>query len=137
MAKHTESAGGVVLNHKGEILVVSQHGDSWSLPKGHLDEGETARQAAEREICEESGVCQVEYIKDLGSYERFRIGKGGTIDESELKHITMYLYRAISGDASPQGDEHPEVRWVAREDVADLLTHPKDQEFFRGILGQL
>ena len=56
MTKHTESAGGVVLNEKGEVLVVSQKGETWSLPKGHLDEWETARQAAEREICEESGV---------------------------------------------------------------------------------
>ncbi len=138
MTKHTESAGGVVLNEKGEVLVVSQWGDSWSLPKGHLDEGETARQAAEREICEESGVCKLEHINDLGTYERYKIGDGGiSEDTSELKHITMFLYRAVSGDASPQGDEHPEVRWVAREDVADLLTHPKDQVFFRNILGQL
>ena len=54
--KQTESAGGVVVNLKGEILVVSQHGKSWSLPKGHLDPGEDALSAAQREVYEESGI---------------------------------------------------------------------------------
>ena len=53
--KHTQSAGGVVLNKKGEVLVVSQRGTSWSLPKGHIDKGEDALGAAKREIYEESG----------------------------------------------------------------------------------
>lgn len=138
MTKHTESAGGVVLNENGEVLVVSQQGETWSLPKGHVDEGETHRDAAEREICEESGVCAVTYIKDLGEYERYRTGRGGVGDDtSELKHITMFLYRGNAADAAPQGSEHPEVRWVEREAVVDLLTNPKDKEFFRNILSEL
>lgn len=138
MTKHTESAGGVVLNEQGEILVVSQFGETWSFPKGHLDTGETAREAAEREICEESGVCAVEYIKDLGVYDRYRTGKGGLGDDiSEMKHITMFLYRGRAADAAPQGSEHPEVRWVSRDAVADLLTNPKDKEFFLSILDNL
>ena len=63
--KKTESAGGVVLNTKGEVLVVSQHGTSWSLPKGHLDEGESELAAARREIREESGVCELKLLKKL------------------------------------------------------------------------
>jgi len=45
--KETKSAGGVVINNHGRILVVSQKGTSWSLPKGHIDEGESACVAAE------------------------------------------------------------------------------------------
>lgn len=40
---NTKSAGGIVINKNGKILVVSQHGTSWSLPKGHLDEGESEK----------------------------------------------------------------------------------------------
>ena len=70
--KITRSAGGLVLNAKGEVLVVNQNGDSWSLPKGHLDAGENELQAARREICEESGIGELELIKKLGTYERSR-----------------------------------------------------------------
>src|ERR1700755_3050812 len=58
---HTESAGGVVLNGAGQVLVVTQKGTSWSLPKGHVEDGEDALAAARREIHEEAGVTQLEY----------------------------------------------------------------------------
>ena len=68
--KKTRSAGGVVTNAEGEVLVVSQRGTSWSLPKGHIDPGENALAAAKREIYEESGIRDLELIRELGSYER-------------------------------------------------------------------
>ena len=81
--KKTFTAGGVVLNEKGEVLVVNQRGNSWSLPKGHIDPGEDDLTAAKREIAEESGITELDYIKPLGTYERFRIGKHGGDDTSE------------------------------------------------------
>ena len=53
----TMIAGGVVINEYDEIIVISQKGKikTWSLPKGHIEEGETELEAAKREIYEESG----------------------------------------------------------------------------------
>lgn len=62
--KRTKSAGGVVLNKNEEILVVNQNGNSWSLPKGHIDEGEEVLEAAVREIYEESGISKLKFIKE-------------------------------------------------------------------------
>src|SRR4051794_29324422 len=69
----TRSAGGVVTNANGEVLVVNQRGTSWSLPKGHIEEGEEALEAARREIYEESGLTDLALIKPLGTYRRSRI----------------------------------------------------------------
>ena len=66
--KPTQTAGGIVLNTDGLVLVVSQNGNSWSLPKGHIDEDEDKLQAARREIYEESGISELELIKELSSY---------------------------------------------------------------------
>ena len=44
--KKTKSAGGVVINQNEDVLVVSQQGISWSLPKGHIEVGEDAVTAA-------------------------------------------------------------------------------------------
>lgn len=135
--KRTESAGGVVLNRRGEVLVVSQHGTSWSLPKGHIEAGEERLAAARREIYEEAGVTDLEFVRELGSYERFRISSAGREDEAELKTIHLFLFRTAQDELRPVDPENPEARWVAREQVAGLLTHDRDREFFRRVLAEL
>ena len=136
-AKNTESAGGVVLNDRGLVLVVSQHGTSWSLPKGHIDPGEDSLAAARREIYEESGVRDVELIKELGSYGRYRIGKDSGEDKSEYKTIHMFLFKTKEKDLRPIDPHNPEAVWVDRYSVAGMLTHPKDKEFFQSIIDQI
>ncbi len=132
--KKTKSAGGVVVNQFGKVLVTNQHGDSWSLPKGHVEEGESPRQAAAREIEEETGVQQLEFVEELGTYSRARIGKGGVGEvPSEQKSITMFLYTTRQKSLKPTDPENPEARWVAQKHVPELLTHPKDKEFFENV----
>ncbi|HSE34870.1 MAG TPA: NUDIX domain-containing protein [Candidatus Paceibacterota bacterium] len=131
--RRTKAAGGIVIGPDGRILVVSQHGDSWSLPKGHLDPGEDARTAAIREIEEESGIAKeaLELVRELGTYERHWIGKNGQgEDHQELKAITLFLFRTKATALAPKDPDNPEARWVDRTEVASLLTHAKDQEFF-------
>lgn len=136
--KKTESAGGVVLNKKGEILVVSQHGNSWSLPKGHIDPGESALKAAKREIKEEAGVGRLKLIKELGRYSRYRIGRSGKReDKSELKTITLFLFKTSQTKLKPLDPKNPEAKWVKRQNVESLLTHSKDKIFFRKVMKEL
>ena len=127
----TRSAGGVVTNDQGQVLVVSQHGTSWSLPKGHIDAGEDALAAARREIYEESGIRDLQLVRELGTYERYKIGLDGGDDFSEFKAITMFLFRTSEKLLRPVDPENPEARWVEKTEVMALLTHEKDQEFFR------
>jgi 8-oxo-dGTP pyrophosphatase MutT (NUDIX family) len=126
----TRSAGGVVLNSEGKVLVVSQHGTSWSLPKGHIDPGEDPLSAAKREIYEESGINDLQLIRELGTYERHKIGIDGTDDRSELKTITMYLFRTDQHALQPTDPHNPEARWLPKSQVASLLSHPNDKSFF-------
>ncbi len=127
---YTTSAGGVVLDSSGRVLVVSQHGTSWSLPKGRIEDGEDTLTAAKREIHEEAGITALTLVRELGSYRRFKIGRDGGDDRSELKTIFMYLFETPETELSPVDVENPEALWVDREEVAGLLTHPKDRDFF-------
>jgi 8-oxo-dGTP pyrophosphatase MutT (NUDIX family) len=131
--RKTRSAGGVVINDEGEVLVVSQRGRSWSLPKGHIDPGEDALAAAKREIYEESGIRDLELIRELGTYERHKISWDGADDRSERKAITMFLFRTSETVLKPVDPDNPEARWVEKSKVAPLLTHEKDKEFFRRV----
>ena len=134
--KHTESAGAVLLND-GLVLVVSQHGTSWSLPKGHIEEGEDKIKAAKREIFEESGLTQLELIKELGSYQRYKIDENGKEDKRESKTIFMFLFKTSQKDLNPKDPENPEAKWIPRTKVAELLTHPKDREFYLTVLDKI
>ena len=134
----TESAGGVIINARGEVVVVNQQHDSWSLPKGHIDPGESALEAAKREVAEESGITELEFVRALGSYERYRIGKSGIgEDMSELKEIHMFLFTTDEDSLAPVDPGNPEARWIPIPQVTALLTHPKDREFFESIKDSL
>ena len=123
------SAGGIVLNSHGDVLVVNQKGISWSLPKGHIEDGEDALAAAKREIEEESGVSRLTLIRELGTYERAKIDAPATI-----KRLTLFLFTTDEMDLAPKDPHNPEARWVKKHDVAALLTHEKDREFYRNAL---
>lgn len=133
----TFSAGGVVISTRGDVLIVNQNGDSWSLPKGHIDPGEDAKAAAIREIQEESGISELMFKKKLGTYRRYRIGLDETDDTTELKNITMLLFTTHQLELKPEDPNNPEARWVKPEKVPDWLTHPKDKAFFTNSLDKL
>jgi ADP-ribose pyrophosphatase YjhB (NUDIX family) len=139
IATHTtHSAGGVVISQTGKILIVSQQGTSWSLPKGHVEEGEEFLEAAKREITEESGIMDLEVLKEFPSYERFKIGADGKDeDKSELKVIHMFLFRTTDSELKPIDPDNPEAMWLPPERIAEMLTHPKDQEFFKSIFADV
>jgi 8-oxo-dGTP pyrophosphatase MutT (NUDIX family) len=64
-----QSAGGVVIDAAGRVLLIERTVDSRHeirLPKGHIDPGELPEAAAVREVCEETGYCDVEIVRDLG-----------------------------------------------------------------------
>ena len=90
--------------------------------------------AARREIYEESGVQDLTLVRPLGCYERYRIGLNGGEEGSEIKELNFFLFHTKQEDLSPIDPDNPEARWVDPAQVAELLTHPKDREFFLQIL---
>jgi len=129
------SAGGVVQNGKGEILLVEQHGNTWSLPKGGVEEGESELDAAKREIYEETGVRDLELLGELGSYERYSFAKDGVSEVKELglRRRTIFLFRTNEMELKPEDGEVTEARWVSYEEALSLLSHPKDREFLESV----
>jgi len=136
-SKVTVSAGGVVINQQGQVLVVDQNGTSWSLPKGHVDPGEDPLKAAIREIMEESGVTDLHYLSTLGAYGRYKIGINSGEDKQEWKVLLFFLFRTGQNELKPQDPHNPQARWVQPDEVEALLTHPKDKAFFKSVRVQL
>lgn len=132
--KETQSAGGIILNDEGLVLLVEQRRNVWSLPKGHLEGKETPLEAALREIYEEAGITKLELKKELGCYKRYKIGKDGKDDLAELKTMHIFLFTTDEKKTKPQDRTIAGLKWFEPEEVAEHLTHPKDQEFVRTAL---
>jgi len=129
----TESAGGIIINAKGEVALVKNGPDFWGFPKGHIDPGEDALTAAKREILEETGLSRLTLIRELPVYERYRGNADGSDDTAELKTIHMFLFTTDEEQLVPEDTGNPEARWVKKDDVPTLLSHPKDREFFSAL----
>ena len=112
-----------------KIAIVNQNHNSWSLPKGHVDPGETYLEAAIREAYEETGLKRLHLLFEVGQYERYRIGKNGGEDQSELKTIIAFMFETDEMKLHPIDSSNPEARWVHISEATFLLTHEKDKEF--------
>lgn len=103
-----------------------------ALPKGHFNPGETALQAAEREVREETGV-QVESLGELGE-ARYSYTRGGQIVG---KSVTFFLFSYRNGDTSDHDEEVEEVRWLNLEQARSALTHAAEREIVGRALARL
>ena len=122
------SAGGVVVRD-GEVVVIvptrrSADGSRvLSLPKGHVDPGETALQAAEREVREETGLV-AEPVQELGESRYWYRRDGRTIGKS----VHFYLFRYRRGKTEDHDDEVEEARWMPLRDAERKLSYPAERE---------
>jgi ADP-ribose pyrophosphatase YjhB (NUDIX family) len=90
----------------------------WSLPKGHLEAGETPEEAAVREVAEETGITG-RIIGTLGTINYWFIADGRRIH----KTVHHYLLRALSGELSAADVEVEEVAWVPLEELPRRLGY--------------
>lgn len=126
-------AGGIVLNEKGEVALVSEKNNRWSFPKGRIESGETTLQAALREIWEETGLTSLVVIKEIGTYERPKLNPKTKAEKNQNKKFTLFLCTTHQEKLKPIHKEHPEARWFNISKVARTLTHPTDKKFFNSI----
>jgi ADP-ribose pyrophosphatase YjhB (NUDIX family) len=123
------SAGGLVLDLEGEvprgalIARTDRHGRLlWSLPKGHIEAGETAEQAAVREVEEETGIAG-EIVAELGTIDFWFVADGRRIH----KTVRHYLLRRTGGELSDADIEVDEVAWVPLSTIREQLAYPDER----------
>ncbi len=118
------TAGGIVFrrNEKGgvEILLIQDAKDRWTIPKGHIEEGEDARKTAEREVGEETGLKQMRVLNFLGKIH-FRYRRQQTL---VLMTTEIFLIKAL-GDTN---DITPEewmngIKWWPANEALDKIEY--------------
>ncbi len=94
-----------------------------ALPKGHVDPGETAIEAAEREVREETGII-AQPVSELGETRYWYRRDGRTIPKS----VSFFLFSHVGGDTADHDDEVEEVHWLPLERAAKELSHDAERE---------
>lgn len=118
------TAGGIVFrrNKKNEIefLLIQDGKDRWTIPKGHIEEGETAQQAAQREIGEEAGLMNTEMLGWLGKIH-FRYRR---VDKLVLISQQVYLMRVKTDGNEIQKEEWMNgIKWFSFYDALDAIEY--------------
>ena len=126
------SAGGLVIDSTGTKGLLIGRRDLkdqtrerllWSLPKGHIEEGETPEQAAVREVQEETGI-ESEIAKELGVINFWFMAGGNRIH----KTVHHYLFRETGGKLAPQLTEVDDVGWFPLNEIVELLAYPDEKK---------
>ena len=129
-AEPVRAAGGVVTRPAAdgtvEILVVHRpRYDDWSLPKGKLEPGETAEEAAVRELEEETGI-----RVRLGA----RLPDTEYVDRHGRPKVVHYWQMTVEHEAPRDPDHEVDVtRWIGAAEAATLLTYEHDRRLVAAV----
>ena len=122
------SAGGVCVRRmRGREFVAAirvKGGTVLALPKGNIDAGESAAEAARREVREEAGV-DGEIVGKLGDAKYWYVRRGGT---RVFKVVSFFLLRYRSGSVEHHDHEVDGAEWVPLEDAERLLEYKGEKQ---------
>ena len=122
------SAGGVVVRDGQCVVIVparriADGSRVLALPKGHIEAGESAAEAALREVREEAGV-EGRVVEQLGDVRYWYMRGGKRI----AKVVRFFLLEYVSGEVDDHDVEVEHARWLALEDAARDLTYEGERE---------
>ncbi len=133
------SAGGLVLDHVGPgaraalIGRLNRRGHLlWSLPKGHVEAGETPPETAVREVAEETGI-RGRVLAPLGTIDFWFVIAGRRVH----KTVHHYLLLAEGGELSDEDIEVTEVAWVPLEELSATLAYDDEKRLIDKVAGLL
>ena len=105
-----QSAGGIVMRGD-EVLMIRDRYGRWTFPKGHIEQGETPREAAVREVLEETGV---------RANPGVRLGQVGyALSGGNDKQVTYFFMTYEEGELHALQTEIAEARWLRSDEAQE------------------
>ncbi|MFH0902978.1 MAG: NUDIX hydrolase [Pseudomonadota bacterium] len=137
------SAGGVLWrpdqddSGNQEICLIATRGRTrWQLPKGHISEGETEDQAAQREVREETG-CLGDVECDLGEIVYWFFAGKGDARRRVRKSVRFFLIRYRSGNTSDHDTEVDDACWLPAQRARDMITFSSERNVLDAALRKI
>ena len=103
-----------------EILLIQDSKNRWTIPKGHIEPGENAKQTAIREIGEEAGLFHIEVLAWLGKIH-FKYRR---LDKLVLMTTQIYLVRALDESETPTKEKWMNgIKWFKFTDAINAIEY--------------
>jgi 8-oxo-dGTP pyrophosphatase MutT (NUDIX family) len=118
------AAGGVVI--RDEKLLFIKRNEKWDLPKGKIDSGESAQEAALREVSEECGISGHRIAGKLPStFHIYQSPYSDSFGKWILKETHWFeMIYSGSGNGTPQTDENiTEIRWFGKNELSEIMAN--------------
>jgi len=130
------SAGIIVASPAKKFLVLHYAEGHWSFAKGHVEDGESDLEAAQRELKEETGIDaavleMVEGFTAETGYWYTGNGRHAPKGERRQKQVVFFLARIKDEPQIETSGEHLAGEWLSFKDAAKRLTYEKDREILR------
>lgn len=121
------SAGAVVFRREGALifyLLLHYELGHWDLPKGHIEKGEKTEGAARREVLEETGITDLEFISGFKKTIEYRYAWPPKAKEQEfrMKFVAFFLGETRQSSIVIS-DEHIGFVWLPYDGALDKLTY--------------
>ncbi len=133
-ARRETSAGGLIWrrNPAGgvEVVLIKPAGkNAWALPKGHVEEGESAPQAAIREVREETGlsVAGAEPLGEISYVYSFRDHPQAPLVRI-FKRVHFFLMKFRDGDTAAHDAEIDQVAWMELDEAIRRASYQSERE---------
>ena len=129
------SCGGVILDGRKVLLVQVKNMKGkkiWTFPKGHIEAGETPRQAALREVLEETGYKAI-IIRPM-----IRVKYAFTFQGNYIKKMVQwYLMKKAGRIGKHDASEILAIRWVSLHKARELVQYPSDIRLVEMLMSSL
>lgn len=119
------TAGGIIFRMSAdqkdiEILLIQDSKNRWTIPKGHIEPGETAKQTAIREIGEEAGLYHIRVLAWLGKIN-FKYRR---LDQLVLMTTQIYLVQSLDNTETPTKEKWMKgIKWFKFTDALDAIEY--------------
>lgn len=137
MAEQTEreiSSGGVLIRREGDtervclVQIPTRGGNpSWRLPKGSIEPGETAAEAAQRETREETG-CDGDILSELNGVDYIYTRRDDAGERVKVrKSVHFFLMTYTGGSVDDHDHEVEEAAWYSFDDALNTISYDAER----------
>lgn len=121
------------VNEKGTwkvLLILHKEGSHWGFPKGKINPGETALEAATRELKEETGLSVSKILLEKPLMEQYQFRRKKQL----IIKTVQYFPALVEGDLQLQEEEIREAKWLTVEEAMQQLSFKEARHILQEVL---